>query len=139
MGTYHINEGSFEAANEWSDQSLNIFTDTEDTTEGGNLVISREAAREGEDLHAYVSRQLKDMEKALPHLRLLKREATTLGGVPAADVEINWVGEKGTLRQRLICTVRNGRALVLTLTVPERLYHKHAGMLDPVLASFSFR
>ena len=139
MGTYHINEGTFEAADEWGDQSLNIFTATEDLAEGGNLVISRDLISKGEDLEAYVSRQWKEMEKALPQMRLLRREPTTLGGAPATNVEINWLGENGTLRQRLICAVHNGRALVLTLTVPERLYEKRAGMLDPVLASFSFR
>lgn len=139
MGTYHINEGTFETADEWGDQSLNIFTATEDPSNGGNLVISRDTLLAGEDLEAYVSRQMKEMEKALPRMRLMRREATRLGGVPATDLEITWLGENGTLRQRLICAIHDGRLLALTLTVPERLYDKHAGMLDPVLASFSFR
>jgi hypothetical protein len=139
MSTYHINEGTFDVPAEWPDQTLNIFPSDDSGASECNLVISRDPVMDGEDVAGYVERQLKEMGKALPRLRLLGNEELELDGEPARRVEVSWLGEQGSLRQSQVCAVREGRALVLTLTVPERLYLKHSGKLDEVLESFRFR
>jgi hypothetical protein len=139
MGTYHINEGTFDLPAEWPDQTLNIFPADDSGAAEFNLVISRDPLTEGEDLAGYVERQLKEMAKALPRMRRLSNEETELDGEPARRVEVSWLGEQGSLRQSQVCAVRDGRALVLTLTVAERLHLKHSRRLDEVIESFRFR
>ena len=139
MSLYHINEGTIELPDEWIDRTMNVFTpDTSENPEW-NIVVSRDKLDEGETLGDYLDKQLAEMPKALPRFRVQSNEEITVNDYPARKVVSTWIGEKGTLRQKQIVFVRDGKSLVFTFTVLERLNHKYDSVLDKFIKSFNVR
>jgi len=139
MSLYHINEGTIDLPDDWTDRSMNIFTPDESENPEWNIVVSRDKLGEGETLDGYLEKQLEEMPKALPRFRLQSNEETTLHDFPARRVESTWIGENGTIRQKQTVMVKNGKSLVFTFTVLERLHLKYENILDEFLESFVLR
>lgn len=139
MSLYHINEGTFDLPDAWVDRTMQIFAADDSESPEWNIVISRDKVGDGETVAAYVERQLAEMPKALPRFRLVSNEETTLDGLPAREIVSTWVGDTGTLRQQQVATVKNGRSLVFTFTVLERLFLRHQNVLTEFLKSFATR
>jgi hypothetical protein len=139
MSLYHINEGVFELPDDWVDRSMNIFTpDVSDEPEW-NIVISRDVLKEDEDLADYMSSQLKEMPKALPRFKLISKDEVNINGFDGKKIISNWVGEGGTIRQKQYVFAKNGKSLVFTFTVLERLHLQYENILDEFVDSFNFR
>lgn len=139
MGLYHINEGTFELPEPWSDRTLHIFAESDAAEPAWNIVVSRDKLPEGETLGQYVARQKEGMGQALRQLKILRDDETRLDGEPARELELTWLGENGVVRQRQVVAVHRGRAVVFTLTVLDYLYRRHAAVLDEMLREFRFR
>lgn len=139
MSLYHINEGTFELPDAWSDRSMNVFTPDESENPEWNIVVSRDKLDEGETLDDYLGKQIEELPKALPRFQVQSNEEITVNDYPARRVVSTWVGEKGTLRQKQIVLVKDGSSLVFTFTVLERLHQKHARVLDEFIESFNLR
>ncbi|MDQ2746658.1 MAG: DUF1795 domain-containing protein [Acidobacteriota bacterium] len=139
MSLYHINEGTFDLPDEWMDRSMNIFTPDASDTPEWNIVVSRDKLDEGETLEDYLEKQLEEMPKALPRFQLKSNEEITVDDYPARKVISTWIGEKGTLRQKQIVLVKDGKSLVFTFTVLERLNNKYENVLDNFIESFQVR
>lgn len=139
MSLYHINEGTFELPDDWSDRSMNIFTPDESENPEWNIVVSRDKLDEDENLNAYLEKQLAEMPKALPRFRLQSDEETTVDGFPARKIISTWIGDAGTVRQKQIALVKDGKSLVFTFTVLERLHLKYENVLDDFVQTFAFR
>ena len=139
MSLYHINEGTFDLPDDWSDRSMNIFTPDESENPEWNIVISRDKLKEGETLEDYVSTQLEEMPKALPRFRLVSEEKVEINNFSGKAVISTWIGDAGTVRQKQIILVRNAKSLVFTFTVLERLHLKYENILGEFVESFNFR
>ncbi len=139
MSIYHINEGTFDLPDNWTDRSMNIFTPDESENPEWNIVISRDKLNEGENLEDYLSAQLEEMPKALPRFRLILEEEIEINEFAGRKVISSWIGEGGTIRQKQYVFVRNGKSLVFTFTVLERLHQKYENILDDFVETFNFR
>lgn len=139
MSLYHINEGTFELPDDWTDRSMNIFTPDESENPEWNIVISRDKLKEGETLEEYVSGQLEEMPKALPRFRLVSEKETEINNIPGKEVISTWIGDAGTVRQKQIIFIKNSKSLVFTFTVLERLHLRYENKLDEFVESFNFR
>ncbi len=139
MSLYHINEGTFELPDDWTDRSMNIFTPDESENPEWNIVISRDKLKEGETLKDYVSGQLEEMPKALPRFRLVSEKEVEINNFPGKEVISTWIGDAGTVRQKQIIFVKNSKSLVFTFTVLERLHLRYENKLDEFVESFNFR
>ncbi len=139
MSLYHINEGVLDLPDNWSDRTMNIFTPDESENPEWNIVVSRDKLGAGETLSDYLDKQLAEMPNALPRFRLQSDEEKTIDGTPAREVVSTWIGDGGTVRQKQVVMVKDGKSLVFTFTVLERLYSNYSKVLDDFLKSFVFR
>lgn len=139
MSLYHINEGTVELPDEWADRTMHIFTPDESENPDWNIVVSRDKLEEGDTLSGYLEKQLAEMPKALPRFRLISNEEIAVNDVPAREVISTWVGDGGTVRQKQVVIAKNGKSLVFTFTVLERLYQKYEAVLDDFLQTFVLR
>lgn len=139
MSLYQINEGAIDLPDDWADRSMNVFTPDESENPEWNIVVSRDKLEEGETLDGYLEKQLEEMPKALPRFRLQSNEETRLDDFPARRVVSTWIGEGGTVRQKQTVIVKDGKSLVFTFTVLERLHQKYENVLDEFLNSFVLR
>ena len=139
MSLYHINEGTFDLPDDWSDRSMNIFTPDASEKPEWNIVISRDTLKEGENLDDYLSVQLEEMPKALPRFRVISQEDIRVNDFPGKKVVATWIGEGGTIRQKQIVLVRNAKSLVFTFTVLERLHLQYENVLDEFVETFKLR
>jgi len=139
MSLYHINEGTFDLPDEWSDRSMNIFTPDESENPEWNIVISRDKLKEGENLADYISEQLEEMPKALPRFQLLSEEEVQVNDFTGNKIISTWMGEGGTIRQKQYVFVKNGKSLVFTFTVLERLHLKYENILDEFIETYNLR
>lgn len=118
---------------------MNIFTPDESENPEWNIVVSRDKLDAGETLSDYLNKQLGEMPKALPRFRLQSDEEKTIDGIPAREVVSTWIGDGGTVRQKQMVLVKDGKSLVFTFTVLDRLYSDYSDILDEFLKSFVFR
>lgn len=95
---------SFDVPRHWDDKTIVAYAAPAQpgTKVAANLVMTRDALREGESLSGYADRQLTEMAKRLDAFELGKREETTLGGAPAVVIHFTARGAAGPLVQRLV-------------------------------------
>lgn len=139
MSLYHINEGMIQLSDEWTDRTMNVFTPDESDNPEWNIVVSRDKLDASETLNGYLNKQIEEMPKVLPRFQVKSNEEIEINGFTARKVVSIWVGEKGTLRQKQIVFVEDGKSLVFTFSVLERLHQKHENVLDEFVHSFNFR
>ena len=139
MSSYHINEGTIELPDAWTDRTMNVFTPDESENPEWNIVVSRDKLDEGETLDAYLDKQLKEMPKVLSRFQVKSNEEIEVNGYSARKVVSMWVGEKGTLWQKQFVFATDGKSLVFTFSVLERLHKKHENILDEFIESFKMR
>lgn len=139
MSLYHINEGTFELPEDWTDRSMNIFTPDESENPEWNIVVSRDKLAEDETLAGYLEKQIAEMPKALPRFRLISDEEVVVNDVPAREVNSTWIGDGGTVRQIQVVFVIKAKSLVFTFTVLERLFSQYETILDDFIKTFTTR
>jgi hypothetical protein len=139
MSLYHINEGTFDLPDDWTDRSMNIFTPDESENPEWNIVVSRDKLAADVTLTGYLDNQLSEMPKALPRFRLISNEEVVINDVPAREVVSTWIGDGGTVRQKQVVFVINGKSLVFTFTVLERLFSQYSTVLDDFVKTFIVR
>jgi hypothetical protein len=139
MSLYHINEGTFDLPDDWSDRSMNIFTPDESENPEWNIVVSRDKLAEDVTLTDYLENQLTEMPKALPRFRLISNEEIAINDVPAREVVSTWIGDGGTVRQKQVVFVIESKSLVFTFTVLERLFSQYSTVLDDFVKTFIVR
>lgn len=139
MSLYHINEGTFDLPDDWTDRSMNIFTPDESENPEWNIVVSRDKLAEDETLAGYLEKQLAEMPKVLPRFRLISDEQVVINDVTAREVVSTWIGDGGTVRQKQVVFVIKGKSLVFTFTVLERLFSQYSIVLDEIIKTFTVR
>lgn len=89
---------------DWSDRSMITWVAPDNGKRKvlPNILCSRDTLKEGEDLGAYVNRQLKELMNKVQNFDLGTREDTTFGGKPAVMLDFTMKPQGMTLRQRQV-------------------------------------
>ncbi|HCD7553911.1 TPA: DcrB-related protein [Citrobacter farmeri] len=141
---YCIQEGSFVLPEAFIDRSVNIFVPEGNERASPSLNISRDALKPGEDLTAYIDRQLVLMKKNLGQYRLLARAPAQAGtGSDAITGEqllaTHKSGKTEVYQRQAGFITRHGKVLVFTLTSQrpfddqtDQLWHAWLAGFQPV-------
>jgi hypothetical protein len=136
VGTYRINEGSFELPDGYVDQTLNVFPNSSAVPADFSLVVSRDTPLAGENLQAYFERQMKELPGSLPGVKVLRRGTLTVGGRQAMEVEYTWVSKGMKMHQRQATLLVGGRILNVTASALDNAFAKFAAQFEEILNSF---
>jgi hypothetical protein len=95
---------SFDVPRHWDDKTIVAYAapPAPGQSVAANLVMARDALKDGETLARYADRQLAEMAKRLDGFELLGRDETSLGGAPAVSIRFESRGANGPLEQRLV-------------------------------------
>ena len=125
----------------WEDRSIIAFSAPgEEKREGAaNLVVTRDAPQDHENLDDYVKRQ----EVALSHDRdgyeRIDKQKLELDGRPAWSLSFRSLGGGTHLDQRLVFTrLDDGQMLCLTMTAPRADAAQMAPLFDHIVRSITF-
>lgn len=108
---------SFDVPRHWDDKTIVAYAAPAQPGQpvAANLVMTRDALREGESIHGYADRQLTEMAKRLDGFELVKREDLTLGGAASVSIRFSSRAAAGPLEQRLV-VVEGRRRTVFCFT-----------------------
>lgn len=95
---------SFDVPRHWDDKTIVAYSAPAAPGQAvaANLVMTRDALKDGENLARYADRQLAEMARRLDGFELVRRDETTLGGAPAIAIRFESRGANGPLLQRLV-------------------------------------
>ena len=95
---------SFDVPRHWDDKTITAYAApaAPGQSVAANLVMTRDALRDGETLAHYADRQLAEMAKRLDGFELSRRDDLVIGGAPAVSIRFGSRGDKGPLEQRLV-------------------------------------
>ena len=95
---------SFDVPRHWDDKTIVAYAAPAQAGHpiAANLVMTRDALRDGETLAGYADRQLAEMAKRLDGFELIRRDETTLGGAPAVSIRFASRAAGGPIVQRLV-------------------------------------
>ena len=140
MAVFHANEYLVSLPDGLKDKTVNIFSLTDEGPSELSIVVTRDVRKGGEDLEAYVERQLNALMPRLPAFRLLKHEKTTLDKQPAILFDSSWQSPEGRMFQRQITLYAAKCVLVIVATTKgDQLKSKWESMFNEFLAGFRLR
>jgi hypothetical protein len=95
---------TFDVPRHWDDKTIVAYAAPPSPGQAvaANLVMTRDALRDGEALAGYADRQLAEMAKRLDRFELVGREELTLGGAAAVQIRFTARASSGPLAQRLL-------------------------------------
>lgn len=119
---YRIQEGCFTLPDTFADRTVNIFVLKSNERALPNLNISRDELKTGENLTAYIDRQLTLMKKNLGQHRVLSRtpvQAGTGGDILAGEqiTATHRSGKTEVYQRQAGFIIGPGKVLVFTLTI----------------------
>ncbi|EDF8719531.1 DUF1795 domain-containing protein [Salmonella enterica] len=138
---YRIQEGSFTLPETLTDRTVNIFVPEGNEHSLPGLNISRDTLKPGEDLTAYVDRQIALMKKNLSQHQVQSRAPAQAGrGSDALSGEqittSHKAGKTVAYQHQAGFMTGPGRVLVFTLTSPRPFDEKTNQMWNDWLAGF---
>lgn len=142
MNVFHANEFLAVLPQGLKDKTVNVFSLTDDGPSELGIVIARDKLGKGEELDAYVARQLQAVAQRLPVYRLLKREDIKVDGQPAMSMDCTWQGPEGKMFQRQVILVAKPAGVVLAISATtrgDRFEAKWEAMFNEFLTNFRLR
>ena len=135
---YHINEGSFTLPASAQDRSVNMLV--LNLGPGGlTLVVTRDKVQEGENLHGFLTRQLRTLGTQVKSLKQQEPVALTVGAaqLPGLQIATSFKQNSASIHQRQTVVQLAGSAvLVLTLTCAAPLNAEQDAYAQQLLDSF---
>jgi hypothetical protein len=102
-----------------------------------NLVIAHDKMQVGENLGAYVNRQMSDLARTAKDFQLELRRDISLAGRDAAELLFTWGAGPGTMKQRQIYSVLDaGRVISVATTGLAADFDGNEPVFTQMLASF---
>lgn len=141
MTRYTTPDLSFDPPAGWQDRSVTVFSapSSELASGGPNIVLTRDALREGEGLDGYSDRQLVELAKRLDQFTLVHRRAARVGGAAAVEIAFEWRASVGTLTQRLVMVhAPSGAVLSATASAPSASADAVMSAFEAMLATARF-
>ena len=141
MPRHEQSDVSFDVPRHWDDKTLVAYASPpkEGHATAANLVMTRDVLGEREMLGDYADRQLAELAKRLEGFELVRREETTLGGVPAIALRFASRAAAGPLLQRLVVAEGRRRSVYcFTATTPKADAAQNDPLLDRILSTVRF-
>lgn len=117
---YQLQEGCITLPKGFSDRTVNMFVLGQDVPAPLSITLSRDIHLQGEDLNAYVQRQLKLLTSRLRSYTVLARKAISTSNVnldPGIEIEAYYLNETHTIHQRQAAfMIGGGQVLVFAYT-----------------------
>ncbi len=136
---YQINEGSFILPATAQDRSVNMLV-LNHGPGGLSLVVTREAAQQGEDLDGFLSRQMRTLGTQVKELKQNTRREVVVGPAQLPGLQISTSFKQNNARMHQLQTVFQPLPdfnLVLTLTCAAPLTGEQNAYAEQLLASFT--
>lgn len=136
---YHINEGSFVIPEQAQDRSVNMLV-LNHGPGGLTLVVTRDQLQAGEELPAFLTRQLRTLSSQVKNFRQQEPEPLAVGTaqLPALRVATSFKQNNATVHQLQTAVLLGANAvLVLTLTCAAPLTAEQAAYGQQLLDSFT--
>lgn len=154
LRSHLTNDVRFSVPADWEDRSVHVLVAVPGAAppggEGGatdgaaafSVTLHRDRPQPGEDLAAYVARQMAALEGAIKDLDVLRQGPRAVGGLPGWEAEVRWIGPQGRLRQHQVQVLRDGpdgpRVLTWTATALATQYLNYADQFAALLDSVRF-
>ena len=141
MARHEQNDVIFDVPRHWEDKTLVAYASPprDGQATAANLVMTRDALDERETLGDYADRQLAELARRLDGFELVRREETTLGGLPAIVLRFGSKAAAGPLLQRLAVVEGRRRAVYcFTATTPKADAEQNDPLFDRILGSVRF-
>lgn len=138
MPIYQLNEGTLELPDNYTDQTMNVFPNSPSSGSDFSVVITRDVPLANEDLKSYFDKQLKQLPGALPGIKILRRGELTVGGLPALEVEYDWISKGRKMHHRQVSMMPEKLVLNITASAAANNFQKYAAEFDQILNSFKF-
>ena len=132
---------SFDVPRHWEDKTLVAYASPpkDGQATAANLVMTRDVLGERETLADYADRQLAELASRLEGFELVRREETTLGGLPAIVLRFGSKAAAGPLLQRLaVAEGRRRSVYCFTATTPKADAAQNDPLLDRILSTVRF-
>lgn len=142
MNVFHANEFIAVLPEAFKDKTVNIFSLTDEGPSDLGVVVARDNLGKGEDLDAYVARQMQAVAQRLPVYRLLKREDIKIDGQPAMQMDCTWQGPEGKMFQRQVILRAKPAGVMLVISATtrgDRFEARWEAMFNEFLANFRLR
>lgn len=136
---YRIHEGSFVIPDQASDRSVNMLV-LNHGPGGLTLVVMRDQLQEGEQLEAFVTRQLRTIASQVKQFRQQAPESLVVGTaqLPALRVATSFKQNNASVHQLQTAILLGGeRVLVMTLSCASPLSAEQAAYAGQLLDSFT--
>jgi hypothetical protein len=141
MARHEQNDVSFDVPRHWEDKTLVAYAapPRDGQVTAANLVMTRDTLGPREALGDYADRQLAELAKRLDGFELVRREETTLGGLPAIVLRFGSRAAAGPLLQRLaVVEGRRQSVYCFTATTPRADAAQNDPLIDRILGSVRF-
>ncbi len=141
MPRHEQSDVSFDVPRHWEDKTLVAYASPprDGQATAANLVMTRDVLGERETLGDYADRQLAELAKRLEGFELVRREETTLGGLPAVVLRFGSKAAAGPLLQRLaVAEGRRRSVYCFTATTPKADAAQNDPLLDRILSTVRF-
>ncbi|TDV58952.1 DcrB-related protein [Pseudomonas sp. LP_7_YM] len=140
---YHLQEGSFTLPDGFQDRTVNMFVFGNTVPGPLSLTLSRDTHLPGEDITAYLKRQLKLLASKLRGYTVLEQKVASLSTsqpIPGLQIEAYYLNEKKPIYQRQAAfIIAPGRVLVFACTSQTDFTAQQDQNWTDVLASFEPR
>ncbi len=141
MARHEQADVSFDIPRHWEDKTLVAYASPpkDGQATAANLVMTRDVLGERETLADYADRQLAELASRLEGFELVRREETTLGGLPAIVLRFGSRAAAGPLLQRLaVAEGRRRSVYCFTATTPKADAAQNDPLLDRILSTVRF-
>ncbi|HEY6330930.1 MAG TPA: DcrB-related protein [Blastocatellia bacterium] len=140
MSDFFMDEGSLELDDGWDDRTVTALTFPAGSQKPeASLSVTRDPLRPGLQisLAGYVDEQLTRLAKSCQQFRLIERQETTIGDLPAELVEFVWKTPDGFLMHQIQAVlILTGKVMVLTGTAQSDKYAGFSDIFQQMIMSF---
>jgi hypothetical protein len=134
VGVFVGNEIRFEAPETWIDASVLSLVSPEEGPLRANVLVTRDALGEGEDLAGYVEEQIAELRKKLKAWTLIRREMTEDGMV----IEYTFKSQENrVIRQRQLYRGRGDTVYAVSMTHAEERFESVRSTFERIVATFT--
>jgi len=141
MNVYQTSDFAVVLPDGLKDITVHAFSLSDEGPSEIGIVVAHDRLRRGEDLDAFVERQLAAIALRMPLTRVLRRAETTLDKQPARVVDCAFHPPEGSVFQRQILALpRSGdRVIMPSMTCRDKLTPRAEAIFDAFLANFRLR
>jgi len=127
---------------DWTDRTMTIFAAPAKAGQPvtPNVLVASDRVKAGEDLDAFVSRQVHDLGHRAKDFRLKLRREGVLDGRDCVEIVFRWNSvEQGFLQQRQVyAMIDAARVLTITNTASEADFPSFDRLFQRILGTFSW-